>query len=359
MTPLRVGSTRDLGPQFVDNPHGMIGQDGAFSIPMRKETLWYFGDTLFGERVPGESLWYPGGVAVGHADMTGKGSILRMLNNTGLILSDADGRNGLREFRYICDAGGKPRTLLPLAPDEDPDWTRIWCLHGIALGGKLILWFVKVRMLAEGPFPVNFEIVGSGMALGESTSFQFQRVVRNGSSILWKGDEPHFAAAAIHDEATGFVYLYGALQDAGGSQCAYLARVQGSAIGDPGAYEYLNSLAPAWGKNPLAGVPVFEGMPNELSVSYNAHLRSYLAVHSYLLSGDIVARAAPAPWGPWSDPVVLWHVDPARPRPLPYPPLVYAGKEHPELSRDGGRVVYLTYIEFEEYYPHLVEVTLA
>jgi hypothetical protein len=100
-------------------------------------------------------------------------------------------------------------------------------------------------------------------------------------------------------------------------------------------------------------------MPNELSVSYNRHLGSYLAVHSYLLSGDIVGRTAPVPWGPWSDPVILWHVDPVRRRPLPYPPLVYAGKEHPELSREGGRILYLTYVEFEEYYPHLVEVTVA
>jgi hypothetical protein len=38
--------------------------------------------------------------------------------------------------------------------------------------------------------------------------------------------------------------------------------------------------------------------------------------------------------------------------------LIYAGKEHPELSADGGRRIYLTYIEFEEYFPHLIEVTL-
>ena len=33
--------------------------------------------------------------------------------------------------------------------------------------------------------------------------------------------------------------------------------------------------------------------------------------------------------------------------------------EHPELAVDGGRKIYLTYIEFEEYFPHLVEVSLA
>ena len=100
-------------------------------------------------------------------------------------------------------------------------------------------------------------------------------------------------------------------------------------------------------------------MPNELSVSRNAYLGQYLAVHSYNLSGDIVGRTAPAPWGPWTDPVVLWSLRSERTRPLPYPVLVYAGKEHPELAADGGRILYLTYIEFEEYFPHLIEVTLA
>src|SRR5512135_2705699 len=100
---LRPASVRDLGPQFTRNPHQMIGQDGAYSIPLGAETLWFFGDTLVGTRVPGESLWYPGGVPVGHSDMTGKGTIRRMLNNTALLLADRDGRDGLRAFRYICD----------------------------------------------------------------------------------------------------------------------------------------------------------------------------------------------------------------------------------------------------------------
>ena len=49
---LRAASARDLGPQFVNNPHGMIGQDGAYSIPMGPQTLWFFGDTLIGLGMP-------------------------------------------------------------------------------------------------------------------------------------------------------------------------------------------------------------------------------------------------------------------------------------------------------------------
>src|SRR4051812_15441009 len=59
---LRVAAARDLGPMFVDNPHCMVGQDGAFSIPLKPgQALWFFGDTLIGKRFPGESLWYRDG----------------------------------------------------------------------------------------------------------------------------------------------------------------------------------------------------------------------------------------------------------------------------------------------------------
>ena len=96
-----------------------------------------------------------------------------------------------------------------------------------------------------------------------------------------------------------------------------------------------------------------------MSVSWSGHLQRYLAVHSLDLTGKIVARIAPNPWGPWSAAVLLWSVEVKRQQPLPYPILIYAGKEHPELSAENGRRIYLTYVEFEEYFPHLVEVSLS
>jgi hypothetical protein len=355
---LAVASARDLGPQFVNNPHRMIGQDGAFSIPLNdREALWFFGDTLIGTRQPGQSLWYIDGKPVGHADMSGRGPIERMINNTALILRDRTGRNGLRDFTYICDGSGQIRPLIPLERDEHPDWDRIWCQHGIKIGSLIYLSFIKVRMLdTPGPFPVNFEIVGSGIAVGEEFSWGFRRILRDGDSVLWKADEPHFATAFLVTPDQQ-VYLYGTVKrDA--KQLCYLARVRADEVGEIDRYQYLISTSPGWGRSVTDAIPIFDGMPSELSVSYNSYLKGYLAVHSLDLTGKIVGRTAPNPWGPWSEPVVLWSVNVTRDRPLPYPILIYAGKEHPELSDDGGRTIYLTYVEFEEYFPHLVEVTL-
>ena len=39
--------------------------------------------------------------------------------------------------------------------------------------------------------------------------------------------------------------------------------------------------------------------------------------------------------------------------------LFTAGKEHPELRREDGRILYVTYVNSAVYVPHLLEVTLV
>ena len=354
--PIIVRDARDLGLMFTDNPHRMVGQDGAFSVPLEDgRTLWFFGDTLVGARPPaGQSLWTIDGKPVGPADMTGRGTFERMINNTALVLRHRTGAEPLSDFEYITDDKGQLRPLIPLEGDEHPDRDRIWCQHGTAVGEKIVLSFIKVRMLDDGPLPVNFEIVGSGLAVGSSRDWTFKRVSRDGGSILWSAEQPHFATAFLRAE--DFVYCYGTVKQSEVQNC-YLARVGAADIDRPERWEYLANCEGGWSPRVSEATVLFSGMPSELSVSWNAHLNAYLAVHSLDLTGKIIGRTAATPWGPWGEPVTLWKV--AKPHPFPYLQLIYAGKEHPELSAGGGRRVYLTYIEFEEYFPHLVEVTFA
>jgi hypothetical protein len=355
---LKVKAARDLGLLFTDNPHRMVGQDGAFSIPLSPgRTLWFFGDTLIGRRPSqGTSLWSIDGQPVGPRDMTGRGTFEQMINNTALVLTHQTGADSLTDFRYITDSSHKLRPLIPLEGDEHPDHDRIWCQHGIALDDdRILLSFIKVKMLDAGPLPVNFEIVGSGLAVGSSKDWKFERIKRDGDSILWSAKQPHFATAYLDHPADGFIYCYGTVKE-GETQNCYIARVPRQQVDQPEHYEYLANCEGAWSRNIADATAAFSGMPSELSVSYNAHLSCYVAVHSLDLSGKIVARTAPKPWGLWSEPVMLWTVTKAHP--FPYLQLIYAGKEHPELAGDGGRRIYLTYIEFEEYFPHLVEITL-
>jgi hypothetical protein len=357
--PLKVQSVRDIGPQFTNNYKRMVGQDGAYSIPLNGKTLWFFGDTLIGERNPGESLWYPGGAPVGHYDMSGLGGIEKMINNTGALVTQSSGRYGIHAYEYICDKNGMLKQLVPHLDDEDPEWDRIWCLHGCVANGKVYLYYIKVKMLDDGTFPVNFEPVGSGIAYTSTRQWEFQRVRNDADTIFWNKSQPAFGTVVLRREGDTDLYVYGVRREKTGEQRCYLSRVPEPGIENPGAYEYLKSSKPIWSKNITDAKHIFTGPPNELSVSFNKYLGCYLAVHSMDISGLIVARTAPEPWGPWSEPVNLLKVFVHRTKPLPYPPLVYAAKEHPELAEGDGKVLYITYIEFEEYFPHLIEVTLA
>jgi|GEM_PF-359669 len=392
--PIAVLRARDLGPQFVNNSHRMVGQDGAFSFPLPDgSSFWFFGDTLIGARPKGCSPWMIDGKMVDHRDMTGQGPYEQMINNTGLILPAQSAQGGLRDFKYITTAPGQLKNLIPLEGEEHPDWDRMWCQGGIAIDGKIVLSFIQVKMIEKNatPLPIGFEIVGSGLAVspppctqgggrGEGSSptvdcailqknppaqpppgvpggAEFRRVIHKSAHILFAADEPHFGVAFLALGDT--VYIYGTVNQPGGHR-AFVARTAPSQITDVSTYEYFAGVE-RWSRALSDAAPLFGNMPSEMSVSYNEFLGAYLAVHSLDLSGKIVGRTAPNPWGPWSEPVTLWQIEPAPlAYELPYPfRLTYAGKEHPQLSPDGGKTIYLTYIEFEEYFPHLVEVELA
>ncbi|RJP71149.1 MAG: DUF4185 domain-containing protein [Ignavibacteriales bacterium] len=357
MKELKVIQVKDLGPQFKDNPNKMVGQDGAYSIPLEDKCLFFFGDTLVGKRTDGESLWYPGGQPLGPVDMTGIGGLEKMITNTGLLCYDKTGENGFANFKYILNNQNQLKQLIPLEADEDHNWDRIWCLHGIAVNGKVYLYFIKIRMLKDGEPPANFIIIGSGLAFGSETDWEFRRVYNNGSYIIWKGDEPCFASAILYEPGNEYIYLYGTKNDPKGIQNLHLARVKPGQIEDFGSYEYFVSENDGWTKDVKQSKPLFSGMPNELSVNYNKYLGCYLSIHSLELSGKIVGRTSPTPWGPWSDPIELWQVIPQSKTKGPKLELIYAGKEHPSFAKDNGKTIYVTYIEFEEYYPHLVEIT--
>ena len=342
-------NVKDHGPLFTVNDHRMSGQDGAYSIPTDKGLLFYFGDTVIGERPRDVSLWYPDGKAIGRRPMENFGGITGMPVNCGLLYRHPD------DFTYITDEDGIIRQLVPSFPHETPDEWRIWCLHGIQLktSGKLYLFYIKVKMIDDGIMPVNFTIHGSGIAVGDTDTWQFKRIHDDGHQSIWTADDPAFASAII-DGGDGWIYLYGVRNEDGDQRC-YLARVRPDGIEKPDSYLYWDGS----GWNPEIGTvkPVLFDMPNEMSVSWNPYLNKWLAVYSEGITGQIVACTADRPEGPWSDPVLLYTVKKPHP-PLPYPQLIYAAKEHPALAGKNGKVLQITYIEFEEYYPHLLEIEI-
>ena len=202
---------------------------------------------------------------------------------------------------------------------------------------------------------VNFTLDGMGIARARVGEYQFERLVApDGSLEFWKGDQPGFGVFV--EQRDGYVYLWGSLMTA-----MFLARTRPEAIEDLSSYEYLVAaptltrpeIAPRWDRTFRPTAPLFDHVPNEMSAAYNGYLNQHVAIHTILRDNKLALRTAPRITGPWSK-AEVFH----RPPQISDGDMFYAGKEHPELAREGGRILYVTYVNSAHYMPSLVEVTL-
>jgi hypothetical protein len=331
---------RNLGSQFLENKVGVTGTDGATSTVLPSgESLWMFGDTVEGPFKTIRGL-----------DLTS------LRSNTGAIVPRQDASRGIKNFRFLSDEdGNRPRQIIPFAADEDPARHRIWAIHGTTVGQSVFLFYHHITLLDGVDVFINFKLDGMGIARADIGDLHFKRLTApDGTHLLWKGDAPSFGVFVTR--ADDYVYLWGSLATG-----MHLARTREKSIADLASYEYLveapttekPSKLPRWSKQFQPIAILFDSVPNEMSAAYNPHLRKFVVYHSLHRENKIVLRTAEQITGPWSDPQVVY-----RPEKIRDDDLIYAAKEHPELARDSGRVLYVTFVNSATYVPQMIEVTL-
>jgi hypothetical protein len=335
-----VSSVNKLGSQFLENRVGITGMDGATStLLLSGESLWVFGDTVEG---PFESIR--------KLDLKG------LRSSTAAVVRRQDASHGIKQFRFLADeTGRRPRQIVPFETDENPAINRIWPMHGIMVGQRVYLFYHRITLLKGVDVFVNFQLDGMGIARADVGELNFTRLsAPDGTCLFWKGQEPTFGVYVVH--ADEYVYLWGSLATG-----MHLARTRPSSLEDLANYEYLveapdlkhPAVSPRWSKHFQPTGKLFDSVPNEMSAAYNPHLRKYVVIHSLHRENKIVMRVAEQLTGPWSEPQVVY-----RPDRLANTDLIYAAKEHPELARDIGRVMYVTYVNSATYVPQMIEVIL-
>jgi hypothetical protein len=335
-----VAAVRNLGSQFLDNRVGITGADGATSLVLPSgDSLWMFGDTVEG---PFESIR--------KLELTG------LRSNTAAIVRKQNVSDGIREFSFLADESGKrPRQVVPFAGDEDPAIHRIWPIHGVTVGHNIFVLYHRITLLKGVDVFLNFQLDGMGIARAEVGKYNFTRLTApDGTREFWKGKEPTFGVFAQRDE--NYLYLWGSLATG-----MFLARTRPDSIETLSTYEYLVEAPDLknperlvrWSKTFRPTATLFDSVPNEMSASFNAYLRKYVAFHSLHRENKIVMRSAERITGPWSEPQVVY-----RPEKTTESDLIYAAKEHPELARDGARILYVTFVNSATYIPQLIEIQL-
>lgn len=336
----RVSAVRYFGKQFGENSVGVTGQDCASSIVLPSgEAFWLFGDTIEG---PFETIR---GLALDDK-----------LSNTAAIVPQQDVSEGIKTFQFITQPDGKrPRQIVPFIGDESPAAQRIWPIHGLCSDGQIYVFYHRISLIPGVDVFDNFTLEGMGIARAKIGEWKFERLTApDGGYEFWKGDKPTFGVFV--QEQDGVAYVWGSLMTG-----MFLARTSPDKIADLASYEYLIAAPTTtdpqaksvWSKTFEPTAVLFDSVPNEMSASYNEHLGCYTAIHTRLRENEIVLRTAPEIVGPWSEAEVIF-----RPEKKDASELFYAAKEHPELARENGKIIYVTYVDSMSYAPQLIEVTL-
>ncbi|MDQ2806155.1 MAG: DUF4185 domain-containing protein [Chloroflexota bacterium] len=302
---------RELGS--LPNPPTVRGRDGGSSGVLGGQMLWTFGDTIFTK--PNEQG--AGGIA--------NSAALAPLDDPTAITA-------------TLDAAGAPVPLLPYTEEE----TRYNQAHGNRGDDRLALWPAEVVALADRsalvfyqklaihPGAFNFEALAVGLARIAPGSTVAQR----DPGVLFAKPEPLFTDGAVVKGDQ--LYLYACAPAGQLDSACKVGRVARAQAGERGAYRFWNGSA--WVMDATQATPVLRGPTSGVSVAWNSYLGQYLAVYSGIVSSKVLLRTAPQPEGPWSTPVVAFAGEPAAQGQWDY-----AGREHPELAQEGGKILYVSY----------------
>jgi hypothetical protein len=301
-----VEAVKELGS--IGYPVNVTARDGGASALIGGQVLWTFGDTLF----------HPKSV---------DGVNLR--SNTAAL---ADPSAPL-EVHEPLDANGAPFPFLPFTDDElqfnaqhSDQRIALWPASVIPHGERG--GFVFYLKLIVKPGFLNYEFIGTGLAYvsaGSTTAIREDK-------LLFNVPDPLFNSASLIGSE---VYVYGQIKDGSNDQAVAVARVPIAQIRDRTAYRFWNGTT--WDADPQQAVAVLSGIPGEVSVSHNAFLKRYIAVHSAIFSNKIVLKLAAQPEGVWGDPIETFSGL------TPVEGTLYAGREHPELALNDGRTIVISY----------------
>jgi hypothetical protein len=337
----RVVSVENGGLLFTDNPAGVSGTDAGYSLRLGNRTLWLFGDVFLLHPTDPKKPYVAG------------------LSNCGLLVPRGTGPAPLRRYRFLTDPKtGLARPLMPNLPGEDST-VRYWPFGGWHDAANRRAWLYFARIYAPGGGPLNFKTLGQGL-MSASTD-DLDRITftatpaPDGGQLWWKTEaEPLFGAAVISDSPGDWLYVVG-VDTRGRPRPGKMARVPKAKIADRAAYEYLADGAAARWSPRVEDAADVKGLDSfsEMSVAYNRYLRGWLAVHTVGTSERVRLSLAERPWGPYRRLAEI-----RAPHRAFEKSFCYAGKEHPELAEEGGKVLYLTYVDQQRYWLQLLKVTL-
>lgn len=329
-------SVREVGPvRFIES---IRGRDGGESSLFDGMSVWVYGDTTTEVAgVDGES-WR---------------------SSTFCYTDDFEAGDGIDCRGEPVDSNGVPGEFLPFTEEELefnltynrpelPDDERArWALWPSAIvtdpeTGRALIFYQKL-FARLGDW--NFDSVGHSIATWDGiTSPVVRPEVRPDAehpTLLFPVEEITIGQGVLVHE--GFLYAYGCGVNWVTDCPCVLGRAPLSGALDRDSWEFYRGRN-TWSDNPRNAVKIAEGAP-QISVHWNEHLGRFLMVYNDPLGNKLYIRTAEAPEGPWSDAKKILDEVP----PLDDSQWNYCAYAHPELSKENGRIEYLSYFRPTEF----------
>lgn len=313
---------------------GWTGADGCYSAPLDKEKcLWMFGDTWIGDIDAG-----------GHKNAT-------MINNTA-AWQDRRAPYAV-QFFWQKGTSNEPRALF--RPSDSPaSW--YWPGALIKLGDNTLLHFLKrVRTLKHGPPAFSFEWFADDLAVITNSSDrpdrfsqrifplpEFNGKILAGVAGIVYGDDLYVYCSA-KELASGMnahpsVIARVPVKDiASGNATRWQIYCRQGVSGSDGVWTIGQRQ---WLERPENPVVMFDDAAPEMSVT--PFDDGFVAVYNPPMSPSIFMRYAARPWGPWSQPLMLYKCPEGDLKVNGKSVFVYAAKAHLEFS-DGCDELIISY----------------
>jgi len=292
----------------------VISQDGGFSNIVPNGSLWWFGDTFLGKSIGFDKF-----------DVTGS------LSCSLAFLPNNEFESTLPpKLQYLSNEKGIAVQAIEYFADESADTIRLWPQSSIALNNKYYVYYSYIEKNGSGIW--DFKNIGTGLASSLTPFAQYKRIIKDNKFLY-----PVSPAALI--ESDGWLYCYSIGNSGKGLT---LSRVKPNKIEDKNAYEYYVGKD-CFSKDIEKQIQILNDVYGQVSIAYIEYINHYIMASSssFFAPREIQFFISKTPIGPWIKINTKLKVPEFTQGGKVE--LVYCAYFHPELFRENGKVLNMTY----------------
>ena len=312
---------------------GWTGADGAYSLKLSdNKVLWLFGDTFIGDI------------------KNGKRCNWELVNNSIAIQDGINPITAKVKFFWGKEMEGKPSAFI--LPEDNKGW--YWFYDGVRTKKGLYLFLMHIERTSEKDV-FGFRQIGSSVAFVNNLDDNPENWVIIQKRIPFSGDckksSDQWGCSLFNDGKYTYIYGVREVKEGNGNvKYMLIARTGSDDLLDFDKWRFLSG--DKWVAEAKNAENQLKDIPNEYSVSYLPTLKKFILVYSEQgFSRKILSRFSTSPYGPWGAPVCVYECPESDNEKGIF---CYAGKAHPELSKDPGELI-ITYADNTFDFQKLIE----